>query len=102
MDKTGLTIVQHVGRKIMEVKGKCQVHRISCTERGSLVTTVTCMSASGQFIPPVLDFSMQELQGRTAQWNASWNNLCHSSLWVDTARLIHKTVPGFHQHCQTI
>ena len=44
VDETGLTVVQHKNRKVIAVKGKRQVHRLSSAERGSLVTVVTCMS----------------------------------------------------------
>lgn len=55
-DETGITIVQHKTTKVIALKGKRQVGAVSSAERGSLVTVVTCMSATGHFIPPLLVF----------------------------------------------
>ncbi len=42
--------------QILTVKGKKEVHKLSSAERGSLITAVTCTSAAGQYIPPMLIF----------------------------------------------
>ncbi|XP_039300711.1 tigger transposable element-derived protein 6-like, partial [Nilaparvata lugens] len=55
VDETGITVVQHKVRKIVAMKGKKSVHKLSA-ERGALVTVVMCMSASGSFVPPLMIF----------------------------------------------
>jgi hypothetical protein len=44
------------------MKGKKQVARLSSAERGALVTVVTCMSASGIYVPPLMAFSHQNMK----------------------------------------
>ena len=44
VDETGLTVVQKKQPKILALKGKRQ---IGASQRGSLITTVACISASG-------------------------------------------------------
>jgi hypothetical protein len=39
------------------MKGKWQDFSPSSAERGSLVTAVTCMNASGMFVPPLIIFT---------------------------------------------
>ena len=46
VDETGLTVVQKKQPKILALKGKCQSGALTAAERGSLITTVVCMSAS--------------------------------------------------------
>lgn len=55
MDETGITTVQKP-TKIVATKGKRQVSKITSGERGQLVTAICCMSAAGQFTPPMLIF----------------------------------------------
>jgi hypothetical protein len=55
MDETGITTVQKP-TKIVATKGKRQVSKLTSGERGQLVTAICCMSASGQFTPPMLIF----------------------------------------------
>lgn len=55
MDETGITTVQKP-TKIVATKGKRQVSKMTSGERGKLVTAVCCMSAAGQFTPPMLIF----------------------------------------------
>jgi hypothetical protein len=43
VDETGITVVQHKAVKVISLKGKRQVARLSSAERGALVTVVTCM-----------------------------------------------------------
>src|SRR5258705_9066413 len=56
VDETGITVVQHKAQKIVAIKGKKNVHKLSSAERGSLVTVVMCMSAAGMFVPPLMIF----------------------------------------------
>lgn len=56
VDETGITIVQHKQTKINGMKGKKQVSKVTSAERGSLMTLVTYMSASGINVPPLIIF----------------------------------------------
>lgn len=53
VDETGLTIVQSKVSQVIGKKGKRQIGALTAAERGSLLTVVCCMSASGIFIPPM-------------------------------------------------
>ncbi|KAJ4449570.1 hypothetical protein ANN_00972 [Periplaneta americana] len=55
-DETGLTMVEHKVNKVVSLKGKRQAGSVSSAGRGSLVTAVTCMSAAGHFLSPLLIF----------------------------------------------
>jgi hypothetical protein len=53
-DETGLSVVQHKVCNEVSLKGTRQIAALSSAERGSLVIVVTCMSAAGHFVPPLL------------------------------------------------
>jgi hypothetical protein len=74
VDETGITIVQHKSSKVVGLKGKRQVASLSSAERGALVTVVTCMSASGQFVPPFAGLPQEEYEIRVAGWRTSWHD----------------------------
>lgn len=85
VDETGVTTVQHKSLKVVALKGKREVHKLSSAERGRLVTMVTCMSASGIFVPPMLVFPRkrmkQELLDRTPPGTIGD---CHISGWIQS------------------
>ncbi|GBP55030.1 Tigger transposable element-derived protein 1 [Eumeta japonica] len=56
VDETGLTIVQSKIPEVIGKKGKRQIGALTSAERGSLMTVVCCMSASGIHIPPMMIF----------------------------------------------
>ena len=56
VDETGITTVQGTPSKIIGKRGKKQIGCLSSAERGELVTSVICMSATGTFVPPLLIF----------------------------------------------
>lgn len=56
VDETGILIVPNKPPKVLALTGKKQVGCISSAERGALVTTEICMSASGNFMPPMFVF----------------------------------------------
>lgn len=56
VDETGLTIVQTRNPEVFSLRGKRQVGSMTSAERGSLITSVLCISASGNFVPPLLIF----------------------------------------------
>lgn len=61
-DETGLTIVQSKIPKVLARKGKKQIGSLTSAERGSLVTVVTCMSASGIYVPLLLIFPRKNMK----------------------------------------
>ena len=56
INETGLTVVQKKQPEILALKGKCQIGALTAAERGSLVTVIVCVSASGMFVPPQIIF----------------------------------------------
>lgn len=62
VDETGLTIVQSKNPLIIGLKGKKQIGVLSSAERGSLITIVCSMNATGSFIPPLIVFPSKKIQ----------------------------------------
>ncbi|XP_022163625.1 uncharacterized protein LOC111029082 [Myzus persicae] len=56
VDESGLSNVAKSRAKIIAHKGRKQVGKLSSAERGQNVTVTICMSASGNFIPPLMIF----------------------------------------------
>jgi hypothetical protein len=56
VDETGLTAVQSKVIDVIARKGKRQIASLTSAERGGLMTVIVAMSASGQFIPPLITF----------------------------------------------
>ncbi len=56
VDESGITTVQK-NEKVIARKGQKIVGRISSAERGRLVTVICCMSAVGDYIPPMMVFA---------------------------------------------
>ena len=54
-DETGFTTVARAG-KVIATKGVRQVRKMSSAERGSNITALCCMNATGGFIPPLFVF----------------------------------------------
>ncbi|CAH1972182.1 unnamed protein product [Acanthoscelides obtectus] len=61
VDETSIT-VQHKHAKVISLKGKRQVAALTASERGALVTIVTCMNAVGRYIPPMLVFPRKNMK----------------------------------------
>ncbi|KAF2881701.1 hypothetical protein ILUMI_24483 [Ignelater luminosus] len=61
-DETSISTVSKHQSKIIAKKGRNQVGALSSVERGQLVTTEICLSATGQYIPPMLIFSRQRMK----------------------------------------
>lgn len=62
-DETGVSCV-HENDKVITMKGKRQVGKITSGERGRNVTLMFCTSATGQFIPPLFIFPRQRMNDR--------------------------------------
>ncbi|XP_014677801.1 PREDICTED: tigger transposable element-derived protein 6-like isoform X2 [Priapulus caudatus] len=55
-DETGVTTVPNTPSSVLALRGRRQVGNRTSAERGTLTTTEICMSATGQFIPPLFIF----------------------------------------------
>ena len=85
VDETGLSVVQNKQPKIVALKGKCQIGSLTAAERGSLITVVVSMSASGIFVPPLIIFprkNFSHLLTRGAPAGSIFR--CQQSGWINT------------------
>jgi transposase len=62
MDETGLSTVPNKQPKVLSRKGKRSVNKISSAERGTNVTIVNAVSATGNFIPPAFIFGRKRMK----------------------------------------
>jgi len=83
VDETGLTTVQSKCSKIFALKGRRQVGSLTSAERGVLSTIVVCMSAGGNFIPPMIIFPRVRMKPEL-QDGAPPGTIfhCHPSGWM--------------------
>ena len=83
MDETGLTTVQKPQRVIAQ-KGKAQVGAITSAERGVNTTCVCCMSAAGQYIPPMILFKRMRMKDELKDGAPPGSLvLCNASGWME-------------------
>lgn len=83
VDETGLTIVQHKCSKVVSLRGKKQVCSLSSAERGALMTLVVCMSAAGQFVPPMIVFPRKNMKAELLEGAPPGTiAACHPSGWI--------------------
>jgi hypothetical protein len=52
-------VVQKKQSKILALKGIHQIDALTAAERGSLITIVACMGASGIIVPPLITFPLK-------------------------------------------
>ncbi|XP_053593752.1 uncharacterized protein LOC128667486 [Microplitis demolitor] len=83
VDETGCSSVPKTHGKIIAEKGKKQVGILTSAERGKNVTVELCVSASGQFLPPLFIFPRKRMKPNLLNNTipGSWG-LCHSSGWM--------------------
>ncbi|XP_049869645.1 uncharacterized protein LOC126369338 [Pectinophora gossypiella] len=62
MDETGVSTVPNKAPKVLTLKGKRSVNKISSAERGTNVTVVNAVSATGHFVPPVFIFGRKRMK----------------------------------------
>jgi hypothetical protein len=85
VDETGITTVQHKHSKVIAAKGKKQVAAIKSSERGNLVTIVTCMNAAGTFVPPLIVFPRKNMKEELMNGAPAGSiSACHPSGWIQT------------------
>lgn len=83
VDETGVSVVQSKIPKVIGAKGKKQIGALTSAERGSLISLCLCMSAVGDFVPPLLIFPRKKMnillmKGAPAGSIAR----CHPSGWI--------------------
>lgn len=64
VDETGVQTSAKRPPKVISLAGKKQVGSISSAERGTLITSLFCCSATGKFIPPALVFPRKKKNPR--------------------------------------
>lgn len=85
VDETGVTTVPKKQSKIIALKGRKQVGLASSGERGQLTTAVLCMSASGNFIPPLLIFPRTRMKAELLDGAPPGTiSVCHPSGWIQS------------------
>jgi hypothetical protein len=83
VNETGITVVQHKTSRFIALKGKKEVAMLSSLKRGVIVTVVTCMSASGIFVPPFLVFLRKNMKlGLMNGTPPGTIGVCHLSGWI--------------------
>lgn len=82
-DETGISSVGKCNPKIIAQKGKKQIGSIASAERGKTVTIEICMSASGNFMPPMFIFPRVRMKDCLLD-NAPPNStaMCHKTGWM--------------------
>lgn len=85
VDETGITVVQHKQFKILSVKGKKQVYALKSLERRKLMTVVTCMNATGIYVPPLIIFPKKNMaEGLLDAALPGAIAACHPSGWIQS------------------
>jgi hypothetical protein len=88
MDETGISSVQKPG-KILGPTGQKQVGSATCWERGKNVTVCCAISASGNYIPPMLIFprkSTSDFLGKGGPEGAIYD--CSQNGWINEGLFI--------------
>lgn len=84
-DETGITIVQHKQSKVVALKGKRQIASLQSAERGALITIVTCTSATGQYVPPLIIFPRKNMKLELMNGTPPGSVYdCHPSGWIQS------------------
>nr|CAH7758416.1 unnamed protein product [Callosobruchus chinensis] len=60
VNESGTSVMQHNSPGIDTARGNKTVHKLASAEREATITTVSCMSATGQYVPPLLIFPQKE------------------------------------------
>lgn len=110
VDESGIQTSAKRPPKVISVKGKKQVGSIASSERGQLVTTICCCSASGKFIPPGLIFPRKKKNPRYLQGTppgtidfVSDNGWVNSEIFLEWMKFFVKSVrPTQEQKCLLI
>ncbi|XP_063243011.1 uncharacterized protein LOC134542569 isoform X1 [Bacillus rossius redtenbacheri] len=85
VDESGISVVQSKVSEVVGLRGKRQIGALTAAERGSLVTCIFSMNASGLHIPPMLIFPRKNMP-ETLMRGAPPGSIgrCHPSGWIQT------------------
>lgn len=82
VDETGICVDK---TKVLSVKGKKQVAAVQSQEKGKLMTIVTCMNATGVYVPPLIVFPRKHMKEELMNGApAGAVSACHISGWIQT------------------
>ena len=83
VDETGVTQVQGKPTRVLARRGRRQVGTINAAERGTLMTVEFCMSATGNFIPPLFVFLRVRMKPELMDGTPPGSQYaCHKSGWM--------------------
>jgi hypothetical protein len=84
-DETGVTVVQHRHSKVLDLIGKRQISVLQAAERGVLITVVTCMSPTGNYVPLLLIFPRKNIKMELTNCTPPGSiYACHTSGWIQS------------------
>lgn len=93
VDETSISTVPGHNSKIVAMRGRKQISRITSADRGMSTTVVICVSAGGNYIPPLFIFSRKRMKeelkdgappGSIFSCNANgWMTTEVFSIWFD-------------------
>ena len=95
-DETGVSVVHENSLKVLSIKGKKQVSKLTSGERGRNITVLLCINAAGdQFIPPLFVFPRKRMD-QSLKKDAPEGSLfdAQESGWISTAGFL-KWLKGF-------
>lgn len=85
VDATGSTDVEHRHSKVVSMRHKKEVASLTSAERGNLITVVTCMNATGIYVPPLIMFPSKSMKEELLDGAPAGSILaCHPSGWIQT------------------
>jgi len=88
MDETGVSTV-HQPSKIIASRGSRQVSNITSGERGSTVTVICAMNATGVYLPPVLIFPRKRMLDALMNGAPPQSvGYCSASGWTDSSLFV--------------
>ena len=71
-------------RKVIATKGVRQVGKMTSGERGATVTVICAMSASGQFLPPMMIFPRKRMLDQLMRGAPAQSvGVCSTNGWTD-------------------
>lgn len=85
VNETGVKTVQHKYSKVISLKGKKQIAALTSSDKGNLITIVTCMNAVGTCVPPLIVFPRKSMKGELMDGAPSGSiSASHPSGWIKT------------------
>ena len=94
VDETGITTVQGVPSKVIDLRGKMQVGSLTSAERGTMSTVTVCINALDNYIPRV---RMKDHLKMGAPPGSLW--ALHHSGWMQTDLFV-MWFQHFIKHCK--